>query len=119
MTVKATLQFASTDEWPRNRVVSTARRGFKYAGLVPGDTVHLEHIGGETHIGDAVVVVKEQATLNDVLDNSDHNHVIVARGLEKDIYAASRVLRRDLESCYGSLIPEEPFTILHLLLINQ
>lgn len=118
MGVKATLQFAAQDEWPRNRVVSTARRGTKYAHLSPGDVVHLEHVGGETHIGDAVVVVNEQVTLNDVLDNSDHNHAVIARGLEKDVYHGSRALRQDLESCYGPLKPEEPFTILHLLFIN-
>ena len=119
MGTKATLQFAGTDLWPRHRVVSTARKGDKYASLQPGDVVHLEYLGGDTSIGDAVLVVSERVTFKDVLDNFDHNHAVVARGLERDAQVGRRSLRADLERAYGPTADSDTFHILHLLYINQ
>lgn len=109
---------------PRGRVSSTARRGQKWWNLVAvGDVVLMANAVSGDPLGKAVIVAKELVTLEAAIENADHNHTayneakLAAAGGGKD--AASKVLLAELQAAYGDLRMDEPFTVLHILPLNE
>lgn len=102
---------------PRQVVTSTARRGPKWfeSGLEAGDVIELAITETGKVFSRAVVVEIEMGPLWEVLENAHHNHVghLAPEG------HAPYLLLGELTAAYGSVNLDEPFTVIHILRLEE
>jgi hypothetical protein len=101
---------------PNGVVSSTARKGGKWLNKVDvGDVVDLVMTGSGEVFGQAAIVCVEYLPLRDVIENAAHNHV----GHNNEGRNGRVLLLQALEAAYGALDPNDKFTVLHILPLNQ
>jgi hypothetical protein len=80
-----------------------------------GDVVDLVMTGSGEVFGQAAIVCVEYLPLRDVIENAAHNHV----GHNNEGRNPRVLLLQALEAAYGALDPNDKFTVLHILPLNQ
>lgn len=117
---KDLLYIKANADVPRGVVSSSARKGMKwYNNTYVGDVLNLKVTETGEVFGRAVVVAREYIRYDDVLDNASSNHVGVLAKQRGDNTPARFLLASTLEAAYGKSEPQNCFTVLHILPLNE
>lgn len=97
---------------PFGQITSTARKGYKWSVLHPGDELIMRVTESFEYVGRAIVTAVETVPFAKVISRAPENHAAFDTA---DPYAA---LEDGLRAAYGDIRPDEPFVMVFFMMIN-